>query len=172
MINEIWKPVVGYEGLYEVSNYGNVKALNFNRTGQERLMKPHILKNGYVQVEFKKDGERKCFKIHRLVWEAFTGPIPEGMEVNHINEDKTDNRLRNLNLMSKVQNCNWGTRNKRISKAHNKQIVQYDLEGNELKVWDNAKEMCELYGWSSGAISEACSGKRKSAYGFKWVYKE
>lgn len=172
MEKEIWKPVSGYEGLYEVSNYGNVKSVNFNRTGKENLLKQHILKDGYVQVEFRKDRKRKCFKIHRLVWTAFNGQIPEDMQVNHINEDKTDNRLSNLNLMSLVENCNWGTRNERISKSHNKPIIQYDLEGKEIKVWDNAKEMCKLYNWSSGAISEVCSGKRKTAYGYKWSYKE
>ena len=94
MIKEIWMPIFGCEG-YEVSKIGSVRSLDYLHTGKAKILKPQKTHNGYLQVYLYKDGKLKGFKVHRLVWEAFNGPIPEGMQVNHLNEDKTDNRLEN-----------------------------------------------------------------------------
>lgn len=96
---EEWKPVLGYEGLYEISNMGRVRALfkagNFHKPG--RILKPWILKNGYVQIHLMRPGEkRKAFCIHRLLLEAFAGPAPENCEVRHLNGMRSDNALKNL----------------------------------------------------------------------------
>ena len=120
-MKEIWKDIVGYEGLYQINNYGMVKALDHyvqqkNRWGQSmiriqksRLMKTQVNKNGYVRLTLHKDGILKNHCVHRLVYEAFVGEIPDGMQVNHINEIKTDNRVENLNLMTPKENTNYGT---------------------------------------------------------------
>ena len=88
-----------------VSNFGNVKSLNYRHTNKERMLKTQLYK-GYVYVFLKRT---KGYRVHRLVYEAFIGPIPDGMQVNHIDEDKSNNRLDNLNLMTPKENCNYGT---------------------------------------------------------------
>ena len=117
MIEEIWKDIPNYEGIYQVSNLGRVKSLERFRKGKndslasvkEKIFKPQIDHRGYYRVELWKQSIGKRYKVHRLVWEAFNGSIPEGLQVNHINEIKTDNRLENLNLMTPKENTNWGT---------------------------------------------------------------
>lgn len=174
---EIWKDIKGYEGLYQVSNLGNVKSLNYNKTKKEKqLTKLTIM--GYIKVGLSKNGKVKVHFVHRLVWEAFNGPIPEGMCVNHINEDKTDNRYpENLNLMTHRENNNWGTRNKRISEKRrngkgSKPVLQYDLEGNFIKEWPNAYEIERQLGFSQANINKCCLEKFKKSHSYIWKYKE
>lgn len=114
-LKEIWKDVVGYEGLYLVSNLGNVKSLNYNRTGKEGILKPILDKDGYYCVNLSKNAKSKHIKVHRLVVEAFIGEIPTGLVVNHINEIKTDNRLENLEICTIRENTIHGTANARRS---------------------------------------------------------
>ena len=107
---EIWRDVVGFEGLYKVSNLGNVKSLNYNRTGKEKLMKPQTDGHGYLQVMLYKDGKYKIKKIHRLVAEAFI-PNPDNLPcVNHKDENKTNNKEFNLEFCTYEYNNNYGTR--------------------------------------------------------------
>ena len=118
-MKEIWKSINEYPN-YMVSNMGNVKSLNYRRTGREKILKPKIEKSGYQRVGLWKNGG-KWYQVHRLVYEAFVGDIPKGMQVNHINEIKSDNRLENLNLMTPKENTNWGQEMKEFLK--NKQMV-------------------------------------------------
>ena len=108
-MKEIWKPVLGYEGLYEACNIGGkIRSLNYNKTGKIMILSTcHSGK--YDQIHLYKESNVKCYLVHRLVWEAFNGPIPEGMQVNHIDENKRNNNLDNLNLMTPMENVNWGT---------------------------------------------------------------
>lgn len=96
---EFWRDIEGYEGLYQVSNIGQVKSLKRNK-----ILKPWKLKGGYLQVALSKNGEAKRFLIHRLVAEAFLPNEDELPEVDHINSDKTDNRVANLQWISKIEN--------------------------------------------------------------------
>lgn len=113
MGTEIWRPVKGYEGLYEVSSLGYVKSLNYHRTGKEKILKPAKNKYGYLFVALYRNGKRKMSKLHRLVAEAFI-PNPEGFkQVNHIDEDKTNNVVSNLEFCDCKYNNNFGTRNER-----------------------------------------------------------
>ena len=91
---EIWRPVVGYEGRYEVSNLGNLRSLKFRGVCGENLMKSSKNYNGYHVVSLGK--ERKQFRLHVLVLEAFVGPRPEGMQGCHRDNDKSNNSLSNL----------------------------------------------------------------------------
>ena len=169
MENEIWKPVVGYEGLYEVSNQGKVISLNYNKTGKVRLLRLKKTRKGYLQVCLHKDGKKNSFQVHRLVWEAFNGPVPEGMQINHISERKDQNNLENLNLMAPKDNCNYGTRNERISKP----VEQYTLSGIYLCTWPSiisvGRELGHL-GFRHGNICLCCQGKRKTHKGYIWKY--
>lgn len=115
---EIWKPVVGYEGLYECSNMGNVKSLHYHQTDKEQILKPRYNKWGYASVVLK--GKPK--KVHRLVAQAFPeicGEWIEGGEVDHINTDRSDNNATNLRIVKdRKENCNNPLSLKHYSKAH------------------------------------------------------
>lgn len=84
-MEEIWKDMPNYEGLYQISNLGNVKSLNYNRTGEERVLKPVKVTKGYLKVKLCKNGEVKQYIIHRLVAETFIPNTSNKEQVNHIN---------------------------------------------------------------------------------------
>ena len=178
-IKEIWRPIDGFEGLYEVSNLGRVKSCDrfVNSKGGTRLHKGKVLKQakdggGYLQVNLCKDGKPTAVKVHRLVWEGFNGKIPEGMQVNHIDEDKTNNSLDNINLMTPKQNVNWGTGNERRSKSLSKPIIQYSINGKKLAEFDSLSDASNQLNINIGNITSTLKGKRKTAGGYKWKFKD
>lgn len=168
---EKWKEIPGYEGLYEASDKGNIR-----NAKKGNILKP----NGrYLQVILCRNSVKKHELVHRLVWSAFNGPIPSGMQVNHINEDKHDNRLENLNMMTSKENCNWGTRNQRQSKLQindakkSKRVVARSLETEDIMVFESAHEAARKTGFSRGTISNACRGLYGGILrGYKWKYDE
>ena len=118
MTEEIWKPVVGYEGLYEVSSYGRVRSLDRydsrNHFCKGKILKLQTAGRGYLSVELSSNGKTKKFLVHRLVAEAFITNPDNLPEVNHINEDKTNNRVDNLEFCNHKYNVNYGTRTDRM----------------------------------------------------------
>ena len=164
---EEWRPVKGYESLYDVSNWGRMRSLKF---GKVRVLKPCKGKDGYFRVGLRKVGKYKCFLVHRLVWEAFNGSIPEGYEINHIDENKHNNRLDNMNLLTHRQNMNWGTGIKKRSENNSQAVLQLTLDDELVKEWPSATE-AGRHGFKQGAISRCCRGKLKQYKGFKWVKK-
>lgn len=173
MQEEIWKDIKGYEGLYQISNFGNVKSLNYRRLGFSKnlslIKEPH----GYFQVRFK----NKTFKIHRLVAETFI-PNPENKpQVNHIDGNKLNNNVENLEWCTAQENIIHAfkiglkkpTSKKGIESPHNRKINQYDLQGNYLNTFYSIKKAKMIYGQSSHII-DCCQGKRKKAKGFIWKY--
>lgn len=102
-MSEVWKPIPGYEDCYAVSDRGRVKRIANFGSRSKGLLAPRV-KRGYVTYHLCKNGIRKDPSAHRLVWEAFNGAIPAGMEINHLNGKRTDNRLCNLEVCSKSQN--------------------------------------------------------------------
>lgn len=121
-MNEIWKDIVGYEGLYQVSNLGNVKGLprqllmkgKYPYTCKEKMLKPGKNKRGYCSVVLSINSIEKTFKVHQLVAMAFLGHKPCGMElvVDHKNNNKSDNRLENLQIITNRENCSKDVKNK------------------------------------------------------------
>ncbi len=168
-MEEHWKPVLGYEGLYEESDLGRVKSLNFHRGKREKILKAKT-NNKYHQVHLSKNGKTKYLSLSRCVWEAFNGPIPEGMEINHIDENTANNRLDNLNLLSHSQNINWGNRNTKVAERLGKKVIQYDLQGNYISDYESVTKAGIAINRNFKSISDCATGKQKTAYGFIWRY--
>ena len=178
MSEEVWRDVKNYEGRYQVSSMGRVKSLERKfphwrggeRIQKERILKPRTNKGGYLQVVLCTGGKQKTLTVHRLVAAAFHDN-PEGKpQVNHINEDKTDNRVSNLEWATARENINHGTHNERVAKSQSKPVGQYTLSGELIKVWPSTIETKRQAGFDQSTISDAARGKYKQAYGFIWKY--
>lgn len=174
MKNEIWKDVVGYEGRYQVSSMGRVKSLErkdrLGRTVKERILKPGVVGSGYLMISLYAGGKQKMFFVHRLVCQAFHENPDNKPQVNHINEDKADNRACNLEWSTAKENNNHGTHNERVAKARSKPVGQYTRYGDLVKVWPSTQEAERQAGFNQGNISEVANGNRKTACGFIWKY--
>ena len=184
---EVWKTAVYdgeiYEGLYKVSNLGRILSLNYNKTGKPGLMTPSENKKGYFVVNLRKNGETNLCYVHRLIAETFL-PNPDNLpEVNHKDEDKTNNFVflnedgsvdkekSNLEWKNHRDNCNHGTRNERVAKAQSKPVLQFTLDGEFVREWPSTME-CGRNGFNQGNIAACCRGLYESMYGFRWKYKE
>lgn len=179
---EIWLPVKGYEGFYEVSNFGRVVSLgrwvpnNLSKSGfawrKERMMKLGHDKDGYLRVGLRKNGEIcKTKKVHRLVAEAFI-PNPLNLpEVNHKDENKENNRVDNLEHCDTKYNINYGTRNERSAQKRRKKVNQYDSQRNFIKTHNSIREASKETGIPEKNITSCLTNpKRKTAGGFIWEY--
>lgn len=138
-MTEQWKPVVGYEGRYEVSNMGYVRSVDredygcgYKRVFKGKVLKP-ILCNGYPRVHIKDQSKNVFLYVHRLVADAFVSGYFDGAEVNHIDENRMNSRADNLEWVSHADNINHGTRNARVQEKQVKRkgvaVVQYTKEG-------------------------------------------
>jgi len=175
---EIWKDIKNYEGLYQVSNWGRVKSLGNGKSNnsKERVIQPIKSKYGYLQVGLHKNGKMKTFKVHRLVATAFLENQENKPEVNHIDEDKTNNSVENLEWVWHRDNCNHGTHNERVAKAltngkQSKLVLQFTLDGEFVREWSSIAE-CGRNGFYSSAVCNCCQGKKPQYKGFTWKYKE
>ena len=151
---------------YTISDKGEIVNTNTNKE-----LKGYIRKDGYVIISLSKGGKKyKCY-LHRLVAETFI-PNPDNLpQVNHKDENKTDNCVSNLEWITPKDNCNYGTRNERQGLGHSKPIEQYDLDGNLIKEWDSAAQVERDLGFNHQNISKCCLGQQKTAYNYKWRYK-
>lgn len=165
---EIWRPVVGYEELYEISNQGRVKNLV---TG--KLLKLTPDNKHYLRAFLYKDKKGKMRKVHRLVAFAFPeicGKYFEGAVCNHKNEKVWDNRAENLEWCTPKYNSNYGTAIQRRVEKVSKPVAQYTLEGILVAIYSSPSEAERLTGFKQGGISMCCLGKCKQAYGYIWCY--
>lgn len=173
-LNEIWKPVKGFEALYEVSNLGRVKSLP-KQSGflkrKERIMSLTDNKKGYLYVTFEANSKRTRFYVHRLVAEHFL-PNPDCLEtVNHKDKDRGNNCVDNLEWMSYSENNEHGECQVKAGKARRIPIYQCDLSGNIIKEWSCAKVAAEELGYSNySGINQCCKGKTKTYKGYVWKY--
>ena len=144
---------------------------------KKEFVKEYYTKDGYIIVNLCNDeGKWRTMIYHRAILQAYRGSsIPRGFQVNHINEIKTDNRIKNLNLMTCKENNNWGTHIERVAKANtnhpnmSKRVQAYDKQGNLVFDFPSAME-AERQGFNQGHISSCCNGKRKSHKGYIWRY--
>lgn len=174
---------------YEVFEDGRVYSYQL-----KRFLKPQKDKKGYCRLRlYGNNGERKDYLVHRVVWIAVNGEIPEGMEVNHINEDKSNCSIFNLNLMSRKENCNWGTRTARAAAnrdyeeigrksaekqtndpKRSKQVAAYNKDGSLAMVFPSTQE-AQRQGYNSGNVAACCRNcyirEGNNIYrGYHWLY--
>lgn len=169
MVDEVWRPVIGYEGLYEVSDQGNVKSLGrviMTSTGprkvKDRLLKPKRNSNGYLQVALFKAGKRKEFLVSRLVAEAFCEK-PEGCNItNHKDCDISNNWASNLEWTTDLGNV-------RHAIAHHRRPARPVLRESDNKFYP-IMQMVEEDGYSASAVCQVCRGKLKTHRGDRFRY--
>ena len=193
-MEEKWVPVITYmngikydfTGYYEVSDLGVICGVeridSIGRLRKRKTKKPQIGKSDYYIVGLCKNGKHKSFSVAKIVYESFNGKVPEGMQINHLDECKTNNKLENLSLVTPKENTNWGTHNERVRRAQrnrndlSKEVFQYDLEGNLIKVWPSAKEVERCLGFKNTNITACCNKTKyhtkQYAYGFIWKRRE
>ena len=170
---EEWRDIEGYNGKYQVSSLGRVKSLRdkYGNYREKILKQGKNNKTGYLQVILCKEGNVKLYRVNRLVATAFI-PNPSKFPcVNHKNEIKTDNCVSNLEWCTYSYNSNYGNCSKKIAEKQSKQVYQYSLDGELIKIWKSTQE-CARQGFGQGNISACCNGERKSHKGFKWSYTE
>ena len=165
-MNEIWKQI---DDRYSVSNFGRIKS---NYANKERILKPYKNHRGYLMVDLRHPNTRKGMQVHRLVAIAFI-PNPNNLpEVNHKDEDKTNNCVDNLEWCTTEYNCNYGTRNIRKGINCRKAICSVDANGNIVH-YASRIEASNTTGISDTSISKALSDKtpqNKTAGGMLWFY--
>lgn len=189
-MQEIWKDIKGYEGIYKVSNFGNVlsvicgpKTNSVHLKKKSKILSPVPTNFGYYKVELYKNGIGKIFYVHRLVAQAFI-PNPECKpQVNHIDGNKANNNVCNLEWVTASENqkhsislClkksspNIG----RIGSLNpsSKTILQYDLNGNFVKKWVGVSEAARKMGCGCSSISACLVGRHKTCKGYIWKYAE
>lgn len=182
---EIWKPVVGYENLYEISNFGNVRSL----FRYKKILKWNIVSSGYASVQLFKNKAGTGFLVHRLVATAFIREPRDNEQVNHIDENKLNNNVENLEWVSPLENMRYGTRTERQKKNTDytteqrkniarsngekvcKAVSQFTKDGVYIKTYKSAKEAHKETGLNHSHILECCMGKRyKTVGGYIWKY--
>ena len=180
-MEEIWKDVVGSNGLYMVSNYGNVKSLHYRGGNYEKILIPKKNNSGRLWVEITINGRRKAMLIHRLVAYVFLDNPNGYNEINHIDENPLNNYVDNLEWCDRKYNvqcfCNNHPdhfRNKKQTEKYGKRlslpVMQVSKNGEVIRVWNNSREVMLETGMSDWSISECCRGNRKTAYGYNWRY--
>lgn len=163
---EIFKDIEGYEGLYQISNYGSVKSLGNGKTRKEKVLKPTKNKDGYLRVGLCKQGKRKMYLVHRLVTSAFIENPNNYEQINHRDEQKTNNHVTNLEWCTRSYNINYGTRTERATASLSKQVMCIETG----VVYSSTMEVERQLGYFQTYIASVCNGKNKTAYKFHWKY--
>lgn len=189
---EEWKPVVGLENLFAVSNKGRVASIYKKGRETFSILSQHVLKGKYNTINFWINSKRTMFYVHRLVAEAFI-PNPLNLpEVNHKDENGLNNFVwvnpdgsldpekSNLEWCDRHYNLTWGTRSQRFADAKSIPILQLDKQGNLIKEWRSQKEICDTLHVDGGSLSHALKGWRINQkgkvpvytyHGYVWKYK-
>lgn len=164
-MEEIWKDIEGFEGLYQVSNLGRV-----TRVTTGRILKSGKDKDGYLQVTLCKDSTKYTKKIHRLVAQAFVSNSENKPEINHIDEDKANNRVNNLEWSTRKENNNHGTHNERSSRTQSIPIISTNLKTGECREFYGTNECGRQLDLNPGHINEVLKGKRRQTGGYTFKY--
>lgn len=172
-MEEIWKDIENYEGLYQVSNLGNVKSFPRNGTiKQERILKQTIDNNGYLIVGLHKNNKAKKVCVHWLVANAFIPKEKEHKVINHIDGNKLNNKLFNLERCTQSHNVKESYRLGLEVPPNEKKVLQYDLQGNFIKEWESGSKASRQLNLPQTSISACCRKLKKQVGGFVWEFKE
>jgi len=171
---EIWKDIPNYEGLYQVSNLGRVKSLdrfvnskhNYQRI-KGKILKLRVSNQGYIQAFLSKDGHVKGFLVHRLVGFCFFDKREYNQCINHIDSDRTNNNLNNLEWVTYSENRAHGVKDGNV---FSRRVVMMDLNGRKIREFYSIAEAVSK-GFSRACISDIINGKKKTDIhkGYKWV---
>ena len=171
---EIWKDIKGYEGLYQISNCGNVKSLVNN--GKIKALKIH--NKGYYHIELLKDGKSKMFLVHRLVAEAFIPKSDKRLNiVNHKDLNKKNNCVENLewcdysyNVKHFIENIKKKKGNDYTVNSKNNDTFRKIIRMEDSKIFENSIYLKHNFGYHQTSILDCCRGIRKTAYGYHWQF--
>lgn len=174
-IIEEWRPVPGYEGLYEASNTGKVASLNYNGTGARHELKPIKTHHGYLNVRLYRKGEWKGIRLHRVIAMTFIPNTDNLPEINHIDEDPSNNVVSNLEWCTHKYNSTYGGHNRRISEALTNgklsKAVIATLPDGSVERYPSQGEAARQLKCSQGRISDACRGVIPTYHhGRRWSY--
>ena len=174
---EEWKDVVGYDGLYKISNTGQVLSMNYRGVkGRVGKLCPSFDRYGYLQVVLSKDSKKKTHKVHRLVAIAFIKNTDNLPCINHKDENKTNNHVNNLEWCTVKYNNTYKTRTERAAAKKSIPILQFTKDGQFIREFMSAESALKNIGLNiktrNSHISACCKGKRNQAYGFLWRYKD
>ena len=162
-----WKEIKGYEGLYLVSNYGDV--VNVNRG----LKIPQVNEDGYLRVQLSKGGVQKNHYVHRLVAETFIENPLALPCVNHKDENKANNFVENLEWCTILYNNTYGTRMEKVANARKDKrtvaVLQFDIDGKFVRRWEGVYLACQELGVCKASVHRCIHGKQNTAGGFRWV---
>lgn len=161
---EHWRPVPikEFKSKYEVSTYGRV------RSCRNRILKQNLVGNGYCTVYLSNRQFNSRFYVHRLVAKAFISNPKKYPEVNHIDEDPSNNRMENLEWCSHQYNSTYGTIREKI--WWRKHIGQFDADGNMIAYYDSLSAVCKVNGYNRSNISSCCQGRKKLVHGYNWKF--
>ena len=187
-MEEIFLDIKGWEGKHQISNYGRIKTFNYGKT-DKTVIRNGILKDEYLIIQFKDKKTKRVenHRVNRLEAITFNLPIPEHLkdipieklDVEHIDANPLNNKLDNLRWTDRSGNMNNKITRQRIKKSNTNNtklsniIIQLDKDTNDIIAeFPSAREVERQYGYNIASLSLCCNGKRKTAYGYKWVFKK
>ena len=186
-MEEIWKDIYfiengieyDYRGKYQVSNLGNVRSVNYNHTGKIRVLKQFKDNSGYLVINLHNNGKQKQFLVHRLVAIVFLENSDNSLVVNHINFNRADNRVCNLEFVTQQENIQHAWNDKERADIHRHKLSEAKNKSKKKvicvetkQIFSSLSDASKQYGTNRGNISNCCRNRNKTAGGYHWKYIE